>query len=266
MIILPTSGPKPLYYSTFVGFLKGILNHLSIPFQLSGEASNCYFVAKLDKKEMVFNFSDFYETPDVDKFEHYFKFHYSKQEHEKYKNVYSFSPVSFYDWKEYSKLKSEITYTGENNLILSIQRSYGDAKQRRSYVKSILKEYYGSSCIIGPTIDQKKYWELINRCLVHVFVPGARNDILDRAHLQYLAFGCCTISPKINDVLSYNRELVPGIHYIECLSDYSDLIKRTEWCKSNRNTCVEIGRNAKKLFEETCTPNKLWDWVLEKIQ
>lgn len=265
LIILPASGPKPLYYSTFVDYFKKILEYLSIPFQVDGKARSCYFVVKIEGKPIVFNFSDFYEIPDVDKYENYFKFHYSKQEHGKYKSIYPFSPVSFYNWREYSELEKEINYNKKGSLILNIQRSYGNAKQRRDYVRNILRKQYGSLCIMDPIFNQERYWKLINECLVHVFVPGARNDILDRAHLQYLAFGCCTIAPKINDILPYDREIEPGVHYVECLSDYSDLVNKIEWCKNNRDICAEIGRSAKKLFEEVCLPSKLWNWVLEKI-
>jgi hypothetical protein len=97
--------------------------------------------------------------------------------------------------------------------------------------------------------------------LVHVCVPGARNDILDRGQLQAMAFGCCTISPVLADCLAWNKELVPGVHYLSCANDYSDLIEKIEWCKSNRDKCIEIGQNAKILFQETSVPSKLLEWI-----
>ena len=265
MITLPASGPKPLYYSTFVGYFKEILRYLSIPFQLKGVAEHCYFVTKFDDKEVVFNFSDFYEIPKVNEYKHYFKFHYSKEEHSKYENVYPFAPVSFYDWGKYKALKAKIKYTGNSNIILNMQRSYGDAVERRTSVQKILRERYGGTVKTNYTLPQVDYWKKINNCLVHIFVPGVRNDMIDRGHVQYMAFGCCTIAPPIADVLPYNGELVSGTHYIQCSPDYSDLIDKVEWCKNNRERCVEIGNNAKRLFEQSCLPNRLWKWVLEKI-
>lgn len=265
MITLPTSGPKPLYYRTFVGYFKGILDYLSIPFQLDGTAEYCYFVAKFDDKEVVFDFSDFYDTPAVDRYKHYFKFHYSKEEHSKYENVYPFAPTSFYDWKKYDIFKSKINYGCNSNVILNMQRPYGGAIERRTFVQKMLRERYGTMVETGHKLPQADYWQKINNCLVHVFVPGARNDMVDRGHIQCMAFGCCTIAPPITDVLPYDGELIPGVHYVQCRSDYSDLIEKIEWCKNNRGRCIEIGNNAKRLFERSCLPGRLWDWVLEKI-
>lgn len=265
MITLPASGPKPLYYSTFVNYLKGILGYLSIPFQLEGVAEHCYFVAKFGDKEVIFNFSDLYETPVVDKYKHYFKFHYSKREHSKYENVYPFAPVSFYNWEEYEALKDKIEYKCNSNVILNVQRPSGGAIKRRTLVQKLLKERYGVLAETGHILPQSAYWKKINNCLVHIFIPGARNDMIDRGHLQYMAFGCCTIAPPIVDVLPYDGELIPGTHYVQCNPDYSDLIDKIEWIRENKEKAIEIGNNAKRLFERSCLPDRLWKWILEKI-
>jgi hypothetical protein len=265
-VILPASGPKPLYYKTFIEFCKGILKSAGIPFTLNGESKSCYFVSQIGNEKVVFNFSDFYEFPDVTKYNHYFKFHYSKKEHSNYPNVYPFSPVSFYDWDQYYNLKNEIKYSCNNNTVLNLQRPYGDAVKNRIKVRDIIKENYPNDCLLNPNFKQEHYWKLINNCLVHVFVSGAREGILDRGLLQYLAFGCCTISPEITDSLPYNKMFLPGKHFIQCDSNYSDLIEKIEWCKTHRDECITIGNNAKKLFEEICTPIKLWSWIIERIK
>jgi hypothetical protein len=142
-----------------------------------------------------------------------------------------------------------------------MQRPRGGAFERRNYVQKILKTRYGDSTKTEFVENQCEFWEIINHCLVHVCVPGARNDILDRGQLQAMAFGCCAISPVLADCLAWNQELVPGVHYISCASDYSDLIEKIEWCKCNRDKCIEIGQNVKKLFNETSTPKKLLEWI-----
>jgi hypothetical protein len=145
-----------------------------------------------------------------------------------------------------------------------MQRPGGNATERRQLVHKILTAEYGQDAQIN-FITQEYYWARINDCLVHVFVPGARNDMLDRGHIQYLAFGCCTIAPPIVDELPYDGQLVPGVHYVACAPDYSDLLEKIEWCRENRGECVIIGNNARALFERTSTPHKLWSWILEKL-
>ena len=98
-------------------------------------------------------------------------------------------------------------------------------------------------------------------CLVSVCVPGQRKDILDRGQFQYMAFGACTISPKLNIMLPYMNVLIPGVHYVECKYDYSDLIEKIEWCRQNRAECIEIGQNVKKLFHAASTPYAIWTWM-----
>jgi len=145
-----------------------------------------------------------------------------------------------------------------------MQRPGGAAKERREYVQDMLRRQYGS-VVITDSVPQIDYWKKINNCTTHVFIPGARNDMLDRGHIQYLAFGCCSIAPRITNVLPYYGKLVPGVHYVECKPDYSDLIAKIEWIRSNREHAVEIGRNARVLFEQACTPEVLWNWILLSI-
>ena len=99
-------------------------------------------------------------------------------------------------------------------------------------------------------------FKLINTASAIVCVPGARNNMLDRGQSQQMAFGACTISPKLVTRLSYHGMLIPGVHYVECKSDYSDLIEKANWVINNRSKAIKIGNAAKKLFSETSTPVK----------
>ena len=263
-IIIPKSGPKPLYYNTHVMYFRGLLDWLKIPYTLEGKIETTKFPVTIDDKRILVDFSDHPDYLDGwDSFDAYFKYHYSYR-HIQHKTLYPFAPISFYNWGQYNRLKPEIKYTCTSNTILNMQRPYAGAKERRNFVQKMLKSKYGDE-VTTSLIDQTDYWKKINDCLVHVFVPGARNDMIDRGHIQYLAFGCCTIAPPITDVFPYNEQIKPDVHYIECAEDYSDLIKKIEWCKQHREFCRCVGIAAKELFLRTCTPQRLWDWILEKI-
>jgi len=266
---LPEKGPKPLYYDTFVVYIRNILSHNCIPYRLEGTIAPgaSKFILELDSKQILIDFSDHpgdYLSNWKD-YDAYFKFHYVEAIHGSCETIYPFAPVSFYNWAEYYTLKKRIEYICNSNLILNMQKPSGAAVARRRLVQKMLTKRYHAHVAIGYTPAQDDYWKKINNCLVHVFVPGARNDMLDRGHLQYLAFGCCTIAPPIIDVLPYNEKLIPNVHYVQCKPDYSDLLDRIEWVKENREGAVEIGKNAKELFERSCEPGKLWNWILGKL-
>jgi len=187
-----------------------------------------------------------------------FKFHWNKEKHYNIKNLYQFSPISFYDWDEYFKLEKSINYTCNSNVVLNNQRIWGNAIKRRTYVREILSK---NTNVDFNITERQEFWNKINNCLVSVCIPGFRNNMLDRGQLQYMAFGACTISPHLETFLPNDTELKDGVHYIVCKDDYSDLIQKIEWCKNNRQKCVEIGKNAKKMFLENCTPDAVVSYM-----
>ena len=273
-IVIPAKGPKLLYYNTHVRYFRNILDFLKIPYILEGSVGDegtqhpcgTKFLVKIDDKRIVIDFSDHTDYLDNwNSFDAYFKYHYSHLQHDECSKIYPFAPVSFYKWSQYNKLASKIKYTCNSNVIINMQRPGGNATERRKLVQKMLRNEYRDRELLIHTTSQVKYWKKINECLVHVFVPGARNDMVDRGHTQYLAFGCCTIAPPIIDVFPHNEQIKPNLHYIECAKDYSNLIEKIEWCKRNRKACIRTGKRAKKLFERVCTPQKLWDWILTKI-
>jgi hypothetical protein len=264
VVIPKESVPRPAYYETYIGYFKNILEANGLVLKYDGVDVDARFVMSVDRKKIVIDYSD---HPTIIRpllvHDKYFKFH-CKEYHVKKDGIVPFAPISFYDWKQYEQIKQKITYTCNNNVVLNVQRPYGNAVERRRFVRGMLYTKYraAKNLIYSPHFSQENYWKLINNCLVHIFVPGCYNDMLDRGHLQYLAFGCCTISPPILDLLPWNKKLIPGTHYIACKPDYSDVIEKVEWCKLNRSACVQIGKNAQKLFEQSCTPVPLWKWLL----
>jgi len=250
------------YYRYHYTFLLNVFKEAGINVQLcpSTELDTTRFTINIDGENVCIDFSDHTELyKDHKKYKHYFKYHYTEGLHEKYSNVYPLSPISFLNWDNY--FFNDIKYTCNNNIILNNQRPYAGALERRRKVQHLLKSAYKWRNLDFKLTDQKTYWEKINNCLVHVFVPGARNDMLDRGQFQYMAFGCCTISPILKTKLPYSQELVPGYHYIEIKPDYSDLIEKIEWCKTHRKECIKIGQNAKYLFTAFCRPAKIVRWM-----
>lgn len=206
------------------------------------------FKVCIDGKWIVFEYGDAgTSTPETEY--PIFKFHY-KPQHRKFENIKPFLPVCFYNWND---VNLKINYTANNKIILNCQKPYGGAIERRNKLKIILKDYQVDYSITA----QKKYWDKIDNCLVSVHVPGQNNNMLDRAQLQLMAFGCCTISPNLPEILPYNQMLIPNEHYIQCANSYLDLPYLIEWCKANRERCVKIGNNVKELFRNYFLPENL---------
>lgn len=225
---------------------------------------NCRFLAQIAGRAVMFDFDNFPALTDAE-YGHpcVFKFH---TEDGMPANIHAFPPVSFYDWPRFHALADRMTYAPEASRVLCRQKAHQgrredpDRVQARLDVQSRLQGAFGAATEI---IGQVEYWMEAGAALVHVFVPGARNNMLDRGHAQWLAFGGCSLAPPIDTLLPFGKRLVPDVHYVQCAGDYSDLEDRVEWCLTNRDACHVIGRNAKALFRETSTPARIWRWVEE---
>lgn len=256
------------YYNIHFKYVLNLLTEAGCNIEMveSSEFENfskTCFEMKIDGKLIAIDFSDHLTisipVPKLSKYAAVFKFHYKADMHGKFSNIYPFSPVSFQKWVNYKGLLNQVKYKADG-LVLCKQVPGGAAIERRQKVQEMLEKRYGN------TFDKKieneiQFYLKINQALVSVFVPGVRNDMLDRGQFQYMAFGCCTISPKLVEVLSGNKPLMPGVHYVECKPDYSDLISKIEWVRQNPISAIEIGQNAKRLFEETSLPECQVEWL-----
>jgi len=258
------------YYPIHIQYVLNLLKHVGATIEMIDPTefkvrSQVIFDCVIDEKTVRFDFSDFEKLNDnlIDSCHVYFKFHYNDS-HLKYKNVFPFTPVNFHNWTEYHELDKCISYNAKG-LVLNNQTPFGAALERRSYVHKILLEKYGNKLSFDRK-TQREFFLLINKGLVSICVPGARNNMLDRGQCQYMAFGACTISPKLVTRLSWNKKLKSGVHYLECKEDYSDLIEKIEWVKNNPSLAIEIGKNAKKLFKNTSTPRKQIQWIKNCIE
>lgn len=254
-----------MYYEPHFLFVKHTLAFAGCHIQDSTDLDidRCVnFYCVINGKKIGFNCSDDPVLGIWDTDVPIFKFHKSAT-YNFGSNIHAFSPISFDPWSIYSDQKT-INYTCSGNTILNNQRISGGAIERRTIVAKILATHFGSDLDRDLT-SQMDFWDKFNRCLVSVCVPGYCNNMVDRGHLQSLAFGVCTISPNLPEIFPFDRTLVPNQHYIRCNDDYSDLIEKIEWCKNNREKCIQIGKEAKTWFLSTCTPEYLLKWILSHI-
>jgi len=249
------------YYDTHYKFIIELLKAANIEVKLyHDKRKGRGFVMHYKDKSILIDFGDHLNiADDYSKYDAQFRFHYSYKRHKGLKNTFPLTPISFYNWDEYFNLQKTLRYNA-NGMILSNQRPGAAALKRRKLVQYRLKEWYGGQVDTSFT-GRKAFWKKVNKCLVSVCVPGARNDILDRGQLQYMAFGACTVSPPLDVVLPYWTELKPDEHYIACREDYSDVLNVIEDCIHNREKCIKIGTQAKQAFLNYCTPGKVIEWL-----
>jgi len=255
------------YYHIHIEYILNMLIHANAEIELVDPRSfairsQTIFDCTIDKKIVRFDFSDFEKLKDENVLgcDVYFKFHYADS-HERYNNVFPFTPVNFHNWEEFNKLTKSVVYKA-NGKVLNNQTPFGAAVERRAHVHDLLLNKYGNNLSFDRK-TQTEFFNLINEGLVSVCVPGARNDMLDRGQCQYMGLGACTISPRLNTRLSRGERLIPGTHYIECKPDYSDLLEKIEWVRDNQNAAIQIGQAAKDIFQRTSIPKIQIRWINE---
>jgi len=215
--------------------------------------------------EILIDFYDYSDLPDeglVNRYEATFKFHTTKHIMEKFNNIFPISPISFYDWNEYRTLLSTIKYKAHGR-IYNKQTPHTQNYYRRFAMKQLLLSNYPESELDLGISPRSDFFQAIKDCLVSVCVPGSHNNILDRGQLQYMALGVCTISPQLTAAyVPWNEQFEAGTHYLKCADDYSDVIKLIEWVREHPKESIQIGQNAKELFQRTCLPEKQINWML----
>jgi len=262
-VVFPKQVIKPLYYKIHVQYIINLFQAMGSQVSFTDRNTSVdgsKFLVLVNGREVLFDFCDFacetthWTGP-------YFKFHYD--ETRSYSaNIRPFPPVSFYDWNAYNKLSSEIEYTG-CGVVAYRQRPYGGAAERRALLGSILHDHC-KDMLDTNILPQEEYWRSIQGDFVQLFAPGAREGILDRAQLQCMAFGECTISPKITDTMASER-IIPGMHYIMCRDDFSDVPTILNDLERNISMCQIVGNNAKLLFERTCAPYSVKQYLRKEL-
>jgi len=176
-----------------------------------------------------------------------------------YPNLGSVPQQSFFDWDEYNRL-SEGQYDCSSDLILHCQ-NLGQIRRRNLARKLLTEKEYNLTTSCWPLSE---FWKLGQKCCASVHIPGSTAHMMDRGQLQLMAMGVCTVSPNIYCSLGELRP-EPGIHYVCIRDDFSNLTEKIDWCLNNPNQCVEIGNNAKKLFNDSCIPYAIWKYIKNRI-
>lgn len=258
-------------YTTHYMFIRKYAELNGIEVNVTGKSkkvycgSSTFFSMLIDDRQVIVDYSDHEPLSGGVTELPYFKFHYNRRTHGHLPNVFPIGPMldipKIKDYESFFRLCEERIYSCNTDMIISCQRAYLGAKQRRNHVQQLLKQKYDANADIAFRPGQPAFWSKHRDCLVAVCVPGARNDMMDRGHYEQTALGVCVIAPPISTHLPFDVRLMPGKHYVQCRPDYSDLIEQIEWCRENRSGCRKIGENARKLFTDNCVPARYWEWI-----
>ena len=164
--------------------------------------------------------------------------------------------------REYMTLRETFKYDAGKR-VLCKQLPNGAATERRRRVHTMLSSNFKHHDI-NADADQYDFWKAHQHSIA-VCVPGATNNMIDRGQMELFGLGVCTISPVLNTVLPYNQLATPGVHYIKCADDYSDLIDIINQLYNNLNFANQIGHNARELFESYFSPVSYWKWILSNL-
>ena len=245
-----------IHYEYVFNIFKYLKCRITLGENLDFNSTNTAFKCQIDGKRVIFDFADSNEYRKLGNDEPIFKFHTKKEDLDK---VIPFAPVSFYDWGRYFDLEKKINYQARG-FISSRQRPYAGALERRTRVQTLLYSTFKHD-VAFDLRGQEDYWEEVDKVRLAVFVPGQNNNIYDRGHAQYLAFGCATISPFLPEVLPFNTPITANVHYIRCMPNYDDLVKLIQDVEKQRDYLLTVGKYAKELFTRTSTPEKLGEWI-----
>ena len=123
-------------------------------------------------------------------------------------------------------------------------------------------EILESSNNISYEKDKRPFPEFANimrksKCTLSPFGMG---EICFR-DFEIIQFGSVMIKPDMSKVITHPNIYIPYETYIPCKLDWSDLIEKIEWVKSNPKQCKEITENARQVFKESyTTENLLLHW------
>lgn len=165
--------------------------------------------------------------------------------------------------REYLDLKWNYCYVPGNS-VLCKQLPNGAATERRNLVHSTLVENF-NHVDINANVDQLEFWKAHENCLTSVCVPGATNNMVDRGHIELFGLGVCTVSPMLYTRFPFDVVPSPGVHYIQCKDDYSDLIDVINDLYNDKDRCKEIGNNARVFYDEYFAPKKYWQWIINNL-
>lgn len=174
-------------------------------------------------------------------------------------NVKAWAPISFTDWDQYWHTFGPDHYDPKPYKLVSCrQRAYGNAATRRESIQRMLKDKLGNQFATG-LMPQADYFKDIANIKCIVSVGGYNANILDRNVLQHFGLGVCVISSYLPEVLPFNARIEPGVHYLKCNDDYTDVPDIVR--NLDPHAAQRIGWNALTLFRGSCVPQSLKIWL-----
>lgn len=236
---------------------------------------NWGFACCINGKQFFVNISDQYDLPIQSEYLNNFPnikfFKYQKSERLNDNSIPLGPPICFNTFRppnlkdfnnieEYFKLRESFVFS-PGDKILCKQRPYGDATRRRIGVKLMIMENFKNHDLNYSVMNQVNFWNISQNCLTSVCVPGHRNNMVDRGHMELIGLGVCTISPNVDTIFCYDKVLEPDVHYIRCKDDYSDLTEKIKMLQKDKKLSKQIGDNARDFFDTYYKPEKYFEWI-----
>lgn len=238
---------------------------------------NWGFACCINDKQFFVNISDHYtipiQTEYLEKFPDIPYFKYQKSERLNDNSIPLGPPICFNSFsnhknmnniEDYFKLRDSFIFS-PGNRVLCKQRPYGGALTRRRNVQSMIMRNFKDYDINFSQTNQIGFWNTSQNCLTSVCVPGYRNNMVDRGHMELIGLGVCTVAPNLDTIFCYNKILEPDVHYIRCKDDYSDLKEKIEMLQKDKKLCKQVGDNARDFFDSYYKPEKYFEWIESNI-
>lgn len=257
-------------YARFVGIHVEVAQDPRIWISDEGEYP-CEFSCLIDGKQFIVDYSDYlsYNTKNTTPGVRHGKYYYYEMAYRGCPHFYPLGSqldIQGYDFSAFFEL-CNTPRPNNSTMIRSNQNPRLNALERRSRIQINLLKWYGEKADVGYNyFNQKDFWIASRDSLVSIVVPGATNNAIDRGHLEQLALGVCTISPRIDTFLPYFMKPEPGISFFQCRDDYSDLRQIIDWCIEHPVQCYYVGQKAQELFNSCFTPEKYFSWVEQIVK
>jgi hypothetical protein len=106
--------------------------------------------------------------------------------------------------------------------------------------------------------DKRPHPEFVNtmqrsKCTISAYGMGE----LCFRDFEIIQFGSVMIKPDMSRVITHPNIYIPYETYIPCKLDWSDIIEKIEWVKSNPKQCEEIAERAKQVMTKSYTIENL---------
>lgn len=109
----------------------------------------------------------------------------------------------------------------------------------------------------------------MNKQLSYKYIINIDGHSASNRFSYLLQSGCLILNVESHYVIGnqrwYNHLLKPYVHYVPIKYDLSDLEEIILWCRNNDNKCKKIVNNAKDLYDEYFTKDKLMYYTSELL-